>query len=149
MLVSFGFLEALIALIGVTILIGLLVWVIERRHSEHFSGLRKGLVTSVWWSALTMTQAGADREPGTFLGRLIAIAWMATSVIAIAVFTAGITSQITAKQLQGVVHSLDDLKAVRVGAVSGTASLGYLSNRGIRFRTYDTVKEGLVGLTAR
>jgi ABC-type amino acid transport substrate-binding protein len=147
-LLSVGFLEALLALIGVTILVGLVVWLLERRHSEDFSGVRKGLITSVWWSALTMTQAGAEKEPGTFLGRMIAIAWMGLSVIAIAVFTAGITSQITAKQLVGMVHSVDDLRSARVGVVGGTASLDYLTKRGIRFRPYATMTEGLDAMKA-
>jgi polar amino acid transport system substrate-binding protein len=147
-LISFGFLEALIALVGITVLVGLVVWLLERRHSAHFHGVRKGLVTSVWWSALTMTQAGAEQEPGTFFGRLIAIAWMATSVIAIAIFTAGVTSQITAKQLQGVVHGADDLRFARVGAVSETASLDYLTKQGVGFRTYDAVADGLAALSA-
>lgn len=147
-LLSVGFLEAMLGLIGVTILVGLVVWLIERRHSEHFGGVRKGLVSSVWWSALTMTQAGPDETPGTFWGRIIAIVWMGASVIAIAVFTAGLTSQITAKQLQGTVHGADDLRSARVGAIEGTATLEYLTKRGVRFRTYPTMKDGLEALKA-
>ncbi len=148
-LMSVAFLEALLAVIGITILVGLIVWLIERRHSEHFGGdVKKGAVTGVWWSALTMAQAGPDLEPGTIVGRLIAVAWMSVSLIAIAVFTAGITSQLTTRQLLGVVHSAKDLKYTRVGAVAGTASLDYLTKRGIRFRAYATPKEGLNALKA-
>ena len=147
-LFSLGFLWAMLGLVGVTILVGVVVWLIERRHSEHFGGVRKGLVSSVWWSALTMTQAGPDETPGTFWGRIIAIVWMGASVIAIAVFTAGITSQITAKQLQGVVHGVEDLRSARVGAIEGTATLEYLTKRGVRFRTYPTMKDGLEALKA-
>ena len=65
---SIGFLEALLGIVGVTIAVGVIIWLLERRHSEHFGGVKKGLATGVWWSALTMTQAGADHAPGTLLG---------------------------------------------------------------------------------
>jgi polar amino acid transport system substrate-binding protein len=61
-------------------------------------------------SALTMRQAGPGQEPKTAIGRVVAVGWMAASVIVIAVFTAGITSQLTARQLRGIVHEVDDLK---------------------------------------
>ena len=146
-LVSVGFVEAMLGLGGVTLAVGLVVWLLERHHTEHFGGgVRRGLVSSVWWSALTMTQANAEEKPSTVLGRLVAIAWMTASVIVIAVFTAGITAQLTMKQLQGVVHAVDDLKSVRVGAVSETATLSYLSQRRIRYRTYSTPQDGLNAL---
>jgi ABC-type amino acid transport substrate-binding protein len=145
---SRSFLEALLGVVGMTIAVGVIIWLLERPHSEHFGGVRKGLATGVWWSAQILTRASADHKPGTLLGRLIAVGWMGASVIAIAVFTAGITSQLTAKQLQGVVHGVADLKYARVGAVGGTSSLDYLTKHGIRFRTYGTPKEGLESLQA-
>jgi ABC-type amino acid transport substrate-binding protein len=76
-------------------------------------------------------------------GRLIAVAWMAASVTAIAVFTAGITTHLTTRQLEGAVHGVADLRSVRVGAVVATASLGYLAREQIRFRTYPDTETGL------
>ena len=143
---SVGFLEALLSLGGLTILVGIVIWLIERRHSDHFSGVRKGIASSVWWSALTMTQAGAEHAPGTLAGRLIAVTWMGASVIAIAVFTAGVTSQLTAKQLQGTVHGFSDLKLVRTGVVGGTASVAYLQDHGIKAVPFTTPLAGLTAL---
>jgi ABC-type amino acid transport substrate-binding protein len=150
-LISVSFLKALLGLIGVILLIGVLVWVIERPHTEHFKGgVKEGLATSVWWSAVTMTQSVPERGPRTMLGRLIGVFWMATSVAAIAVFTAAITTQLTTKQLKGAVHSVADLRSsrvgarsVRVGAVEGTAALGYLARERINFRTYPDAASGL------
>ena len=147
-LLSAGFFEALIGLVGVTLAIGVMVWLLERQQTEHFRGGRTGLVSSVWWSALTMAQAGAEQEPKTPFGRIVAVAWMATSVMVVAVFTAGITAQLTAKQLQGAVHEVDDLRSVRVGAVNGTASLDYLTRERIHFRGYPMLQDGLEALRA-
>ena len=146
---SIGFLGALLALIGVTLAIGSLVWFAERRRTEHFGGsVRTGLISGVWWSALTLTQANPDKTPQTTAGRVVAVAWMATSVVVISIFTAGITAQLTAKQLQGVVHELSDLRYVRVGAVSGTAALGYLTHARINYRVFATPQDGLRALKA-
>jgi ABC-type amino acid transport substrate-binding protein len=148
-LISVGFLKALLSLIGVTLLIAVLIWAIERGRTEHFKGgLKDGLATSVWWSAVTMTQSVPEHGPRTLPGRLVAVLWMAASVTAIAVFTAGITSHLTTKQLEGYVHNVDDLRSVRVGAVAGTASLRYLAHERISFRTYPDAEAGLRAVKA-
>ena len=103
-------------------------------------------MSGIWWSALTMTQAGPDKGPQTAAGRIVAITWMTTSVIVISIFTAGITSQLTTRQLQGVVHGLNDLRSVRVGVVSGTAALSYLTRARIDFRVFATPQDGLNAL---
>jgi len=151
-LLSMSFLKALLYLIGAILLIGMLVWVIERRHTEHFrGGVKDGLATSLWWSLVTMTQAVPERGPRTIPGRLVALFWMATSVASIAVFTAAITTQLTAKQLERItVRGVADLRSslagdrsVRVGGVEGTAALRYLAHERINFRTYHDAASGL------
>ena len=93
----------MLALIGVTLAIGSLIWLFERRQTEHFGGgLKTGLISGIWWSALTMTQAGPDKGPQTAAGRIVAITWMTTSVIVISIFTAGITSQLFKSEVGGV-----------------------------------------------
>jgi ABC-type amino acid transport substrate-binding protein len=145
---SAGFLEVLGGLIAMTLLIGVIVWLIERPHTEHFGGVRRGLSASVWWSALALIQSTAEHAPMTGPGRLIAVVWISVSVGAFAVFTAGVSSQLTARQLQGIVHGVNDLYYVRVGAVADTASLAYLDRRRIRFRTYPNVQAGLSAIAS-
>jgi len=118
------------------------------------SGLH-GDNTSVWWSVVTMTQSVPERGPRTMLGRFVALFWMATSVAAIAVFTAAITAQLTTKQLEGAVHGVTDLRSVRVGdrsvrvgGVEGTAALRYLAHERINFRTYPDAASGLRAVKA-
>jgi polar amino acid transport system substrate-binding protein len=120
-LTSFGFAQAIMALVGLALAVGLLVWLFERRHNEEFSGsVIKGISTGVWWSAVAMTQRHTgDLSPRTLSGRVVAIVWMIASIITIAVFTASITSVLTIKHLQGEVHGVSDLSAARVGAVAG------------------------------
>jgi polar amino acid transport system substrate-binding protein len=146
---SFGFLQAIAVLVGIALSVGFLVWLFERRRNEHYSGGAKGLGASFWWSAIAMTQAGAAQNaPMTLPGRVLAIGWMIASVVTIAVFTAGITSALTKRELQGIVHGVNDLRSVRVGAVSGSATVDYLTRERIAHRGFADPQEGLRMLQA-
>ncbi|MCK0198153.1 transporter substrate-binding domain-containing protein [Ancylobacter sp. 6x-1] len=144
-LVSFGFLQAVGALIGLALLVGVLVWLFERNRNDHFKGAAgKGIGAGIWWSAEAMTQASTGHvAPTTMAGRAVAIVWMVVSVIALAVFTAGVTSALTTRQLQGLVNSAADLSRVRVGAVNGSATVEYLTAERIRFQGFATAQDGL------
>jgi ABC-type amino acid transport substrate-binding protein len=149
-LMSFNFLQAVLALIGLTLGAGILVWLLERRQNEYFGGgIAKGISSSVWWSTLAMTQrSSAEKGPQTVLGRTVAVIWLVVSVITIAVFTAGVTSVLTASQIQGTITSTADLATVRVGTVKGTSSEGDLLRRKLTFYSFDTVMDGLKALRA-
>ncbi len=123
-LTSFGFAQAIIALVGLALAVGFLVWLFERRHNEDFGGgVKKGLSSGVWWSTVAMTQRSTGNlGPQTLPGRIVAIVWMVGSIVMIAVFTASITSVLTIRHLQGEVHGVSDLSTVRVGAIAGTST---------------------------
>ena len=144
-LTSFSFLQAVLALVGLALLVGLVVWFFERRHNEEFGGtIAKGLSSSVWWTTVAMTQRGIGHAgPRTMPGRFVAMLWMVGSIIAIAVFTAGITSALTIRQLQGSVQSVTDLSKVRVGMVASSSTEEVLSRIRVSYKAYPNAKEGL------
>jgi ABC-type amino acid transport substrate-binding protein len=147
---SFGFAQAVLALIGLALAVGLLIWLFERRHNADFGGgATKGLSTGVWWSAVAMTQRHTgDLGPRTLPGRIIAIVWMIASIVAIAVFTASVTSVLTIKHLQGAVHGVSDLTGARVGVVAGTSTEDALSRLRVKYKTFATPQDGLTALRA-
>jgi len=149
-LTSFGFAQAIAGLVGFALVTGLVIWLFERRHNEHFGGgLAKGLTSGVWWSTVAMTQRyTGDLGPRTLPGRLVAVLWMVGSIVAIAIFTASVTSSLTIKHLQGRVHEVSDLSSVRVGAVAGTSTEGALSTMRVAYRKYATPDDGLKALRA-
>jgi ABC-type amino acid transport substrate-binding protein len=150
-LTSFGFAQAIMALVGLALGVGLLVWLFERRHNENFSGgVAKGLSSGVWWSTVAMTQrVTGDFGPRSLPGRIVAIVWMVASIVTIAVFTAAITSALTIKHLQGAVHGVSDLSTVRVGAIAGTSTEDTLARQHIAYRKFATLQDGLIALRAR
>jgi polar amino acid transport system substrate-binding protein len=68
---------------------------------------------------------------------------MIVSIIALAVFTAGITSAITTHQLQGLVRNVDDLRSLRVGVAAGTSSVDFLDHQRVVHRVFADVSSGL------
>ena len=147
-LLSVRFLQAVLALVGLALLVGMVVWLLERRHNEEFGGgLTKGLSSSVWWTTVAMTQRGIGHAgPRTLPGRMIAMLWMVGSIIAIAVFTASITSALTIRQLQGSVHGVTDLSVVRVGVVAGSSSEEPLNRMKVKFTGFPSARDGLRAL---
>jgi ABC-type amino acid transport substrate-binding protein len=145
---SYGFVQAALGLLGLAFLAGLLIWFFEHNANEGFGGgMAHGLSSGVLWSTRTMTQrVDGGRTPMTLAGRIVAIVWMIVSVIAIAVFTAGLTSALTTRRLHGAVNSIGDLSAVRVGVVQGTATEEALSRMRIRFHTVASPAEGFEAL---
>ncbi len=144
-LTSFNFLRAVLALIGLALVVGFVVWLLERRHNEEFGGgVAKGLSSSVWWTTVAMTQRGIGQQgPRTMPGRFVAMLWMVGSIITIAVFTAAITSALTVRHLQGAVQGVTDLSKVRVGAVAGSSTEETLKKLRIGFDSFPTATAGL------
>jgi polar amino acid transport system substrate-binding protein len=145
---SFGFLQAVLALLGIALVVGILVWLFERRENDHFAGHPvRGLTSGIWWSAVAMTQAGAAQGgPASLPGRLLAVVWMIASIITLAVFTAGITSSITTHQLQGLVRNVDDLRSLRVGVVDSSSTVEFLDSQRIAHSGFADPKAGLQAL---
>ncbi|WP_249164079.1 transporter substrate-binding domain-containing protein [Bradyrhizobium jicamae] len=146
-LLSFNFFQAVGVLLCIAMTVGFLIWMLERHKTEHFAGGAKGLASSFWWSTIAMTQAGASQNaPTTLPGRIVAMGWMIASVIAIAVFTAGITSTLTRRGLEGAVHGFNDLRSVRVGAVENSATTDYLNHQRLSFRAFPDIQSGFSAL---
>jgi polar amino acid transport system substrate-binding protein len=146
---SFGFLRAVVVLFAASLIVGVVLWLVEFRHNDHFGAHRRGFGSSLWWSAVAMTQgagAAGEKVPVTLLGRLLAIVWMVASVIVIASFTAALTSQLTLKQLSGTVHGETDLRYVRVAAIAGTETTEYLSREHIPYQLFADAPAALLAL---
>ena len=116
---SVGLMKTIGMLIGLLLLAGVLVWLVERRaNPEQFpAAARPGIGDGLWWAAVTMTTVGyGDKAPRTGLGRALGVVWMFAAIVLIALLTAQVTSSLTVSSLSGIVRGPDDLVRVRVGA---------------------------------
>ena len=147
---SAGVLKLAGVLIGLTSLAGVLVWLCERRaNPEQFSASPlQGVGDGVWWAAVTTTTVGyGDKAPRTRAGRLIAVVWMFTAVILIALFTAQVTSSLTVTSLGGLIRGPADLARVRVGAIEASPNIALLREKlGVVATSYPGFDDGLRAL---
>ncbi len=134
-------------LFGLVVFFGLLIWLIERKN-QHFDRSIQGLLSSFWWSAVTMTTVGyGDKVPISHLGRFVAFLWMLCSVIIITLFTASITSGLTVRRMANTDLSVESFRREKVGTVEASASEEYLSRNFYRnLNPYPDLRKGLQGL---
>ena len=123
-----------------------IVWLLERRrNSEMFGdGTVEGIGHGIWWAIVTMTTVGyGDKAPRTMGGRIVALIWMIFSIVFTASFTAHITTSLTISELRGKVRGFNDLFNARVGAISGSEGLDFLTKQRITIISFDNFQEAL------
>lgn len=146
---SIRFLSTLLVIVGLVLLVSIIVWLLERRRTAEFGGSpADGLVCSISWSTQAMAKANPSVSPKTRPGRLLGGVWTAASVALIAMFTAAVTSHLTARELSGLVRDAADLHHVRVGTVRDTVAVGYLDREGILHQDFATIEDGLRAVAA-
>jgi ABC-type amino acid transport substrate-binding protein len=148
--------SGLLRLIGwialATLVMGIVITFVERRHRDtEFGGsLRRGIGIGVWWAAVTMTTVGSgDATPKTAPGRSLALLWMVFGLVAVALFTATVTSLLTVSHLEGRVQRPADLFHIRLGAIAGGAGAVFLTDHHATFRAYDDYEQALAALADR
>jgi ABC-type amino acid transport substrate-binding protein len=142
---SIEFIEAIGLLSVLLFIVGLLTWFFERKkNKEEFGdGATKGLGSSFWWAAVTMTTVGyGDKSPKTVGGRLVALVWMFAAIIIISSFTAAIASALTINQMGASISDVNDLYSAKVGTIEGSASEEYLKDKRISYFAYPDVQTG-------
>ncbi len=145
-LVSRDFLELVLALALIQLLVGAVVWRVERGHNpDQFpKGLGAGLFSGFWWSVVTMTTVGyGDKTPRSGLGRVVALGWMLCSVVVVSAFTATVASRMTLRQIESEITGPRTLDRVRVGVVAATTSERWARAQGLDFRRFDTLDDAL------
>jgi ABC-type amino acid transport substrate-binding protein len=146
-----AFLKVVASLSLLLLLVGTLIWLVERRSNEQFGGTAtQGIGAGFWWSAVTMTTVGyGDKAPVSIAGRLLAVVWMFVAIIIISSFTAAITASLTVSQLESGIESPRDLPGVRVGTVADSASSVELERRGVACQTFPSIEAVLDSLVDR
>ncbi len=143
---------ALLQLVGVFFLIVLipahLVYFSERGRKEGMLVSKSyfpGIFEAVWWAASTLATQ-ADAMPRSALGRVVAIIWMFTSVIFVALFTATVTTELTVQQLQGNIQGPQDLPGKRVATIASSTSSAYLQKQNIQTLEFPRIEQAYEAL---
>jgi len=151
-LVSWDFLKIVVFVIVLLLLVGAVIWRIERRaNPEQFDKApRQGLIDGIWWAAVTMTTVGyGDKAPRSNGGRLFAGVWMFAAVVLVSIFTAQVTAALTVSSLHGRVRGPSDLIHVHVAALANSPAQQQLKRQfGVSADGYDSLSDALTDLAA-
>lgn len=130
------------------LIVGTLMWLLERRHNPNFQGSpAAGIGAGLWWSVVTMATVGyGDKVPRSAPGRLLAMLWMLASLLIMTTVTATITSALTLGRLEAKITGPEDLGKLRVGVVRHTTGEVYLREVNLNYRSFPDLQTGLAAI---
>ncbi len=125
---------------GALFLLGLLMWLFERREQGYFQlEGRKALFPSFWWALNLVLNGGFEvNMPRTILGRLLGVFMVVSSLFVVSLFVANITAAMTVEAISGSIRSLSDLEGRQVGTTEGSTASMFLDERDISHATFPT-----------
>ncbi len=130
-----------------TLLMGTVMWLLERNKNESDFGEGKwtnGLGDGLWWSVVTLTTVGyGDITPKTLPGRIVALVWMISGIVMVASFTATMTSTLTVARLESEITNQQDLYKFNAGCVSWSTSVEYFNSHKLFAREFIQPSDGL------
>lgn len=125
-------------------LITVLIFFCERRYArdkpDKAHEARSKLWSSLWWSLVILIGKNA-RHPASVGGRILALSWMAVSLIIFASLTALITSALTVTELKVQIRNPDDLVRARLVTVRSSTTEEFLNRERINFRSVTTIQD--------
>ena len=114
--------------LGVALLLLLIpshiVWFLERRHPSGIvpdTNYIPGIFYAMFWSAATLATQ-AENQPRQWLARIVAVFWMFTGIVFVALYTAQLAATLTVQQIQGGINGPDDLAGRKVATTRGSTA---------------------------
>ncbi len=145
------FLRIVITLSILLLIVGTLIWLIERNsNDESFGGERsvaQGIGSGFWWAGVTMTTIGyGDKAPVTFWGRAVALLWMLVAMAVTASLTAALVSAVGGGTAEAI-EVPNGLRKKEVGTVADSPFGKYLDEENIKYENFASAEEGLKALS--
>jgi len=134
----------LVVAIAIMFVMANVLWLVERRASEHFQkGYLRGIGEGLWAAALIVaTGEHGDREAPRAVKRLITFLMWLAGVVLIAQLTATVTSTQTVDRLNSNIRGPADLAGKKVATVPGTVAADYLTEHGVQYVNATSADEG-------
>jgi ABC-type amino acid transport substrate-binding protein len=132
------------AFIVIMFIMANVLWIVERRTSEHFrKGYLRGIGEGLWGVALIVaTGEHGDRQAARVVKRLIVFFMWLVGVVLIAQLTATVSSTQTVDRLNSKIHGPSDLAGKTIATVRGTVAADYLTEQGLFYVEVASAEEG-------
>jgi ABC-type amino acid transport substrate-binding protein len=146
-MLSANFLKGIGVLALLLLIMGILVWRVERKNKpeEYGGSVGKAIAYGVFWAFESLFNKAAPLTK-TRAGRTLVILWAVTGMLLISGVTAKLASELTVSQLSSTVAGPNDLPKVKVGTTSPSLSASYLESRSINYLQYNDVPAALDAL---
>lgn len=141
----------ILIILTMLIVIGLAMWIIERRAHSAGQAPESSVVTlrdGLYWAVVTMTTVGyGDKTPKTTSGRFVAILWMLGSVVLVSLLSTSLVSRLTAERVEShdIAASID-LRGKKLAAVARSSGAEYLDELHLQYVKYKDLPEALDSL---
>lgn len=125
------------------LLMGHLIWLVERRSNPRFS---RGYIAGVWeglWWLLQIIASGSyhNTEETSTIKRLMTLVFWLTGVVILAEFTATLTSALTVHQLTPPIASASDLPGYRIATVQHTTAADFLDAHALDYTAVGQIED--------
>jgi polar amino acid transport system substrate-binding protein len=108
------------------------IWYLERDHPHGIIPTRDyipGIFYALYWAAGTLATQ-AESAPKHWIGRVVALLWMFTGVVFVALYTAQLAATLTVQQISGGINGPDDLAGKRVATTRGSTAANVVRGLG-------------------
>jgi len=130
-------------LLGITLVGGVMFWLLERRaKTGPFADRKKGIRDGIWWS-LVILLGHKGVTPTTSAARIVAGMGMLASLLALSTLTGAIASVLTVGQLDTSIQHPDDLRRANVATIADSTSAQYLRSKRIPHRVVEDIDTAL------
>ncbi|MEL7164855.1 MAG: transporter substrate-binding domain-containing protein [Pseudomonadota bacterium] len=124
--------------LAVLLILGMLMWVFERRKQPYFDrGAGEAMFPAFWYALNLVVHGGFSRDvPRSVLGRLFGVIMVLSSVFVLAFFVANITTALTVRALGDRIDTISDLDGLLVGTTADSTASAFLLQRDISHITF-------------
>jgi polar amino acid transport system substrate-binding protein len=128
---SMQLLFAVTVFLSILAAVGLLFWLVERRHSpEQFpADPKRGIANGMWLAIVTMSTTGyGDMAPVSLKGRIVAGCWMIISLIFATSMIAGIASTLTVSSFSSAtITQVEQFPGKKIATSEGSPAIEFIN----------------------
>jgi polar amino acid transport system substrate-binding protein len=146
MLISWGILKIFLYLALILVIVGFIVWLIERKSNpDHFGGnIKRGIGAGIYWVGSTLASGVCiGIKLKSIPGRILGLLWMFICALALSAFIASLAASLTVRNIMVGVVDESTLKNMHVGAIASGAGEQIVKSRGGQYSLFATPKEAL------
>jgi ABC-type amino acid transport substrate-binding protein len=151
-LIFWGILKIFVSIVIILIIVGLIVWLIERRSNpDHFGGgIKRGVAAGIYWVGSTLASGvciGVNLK--SLPGRIFGLLWMFICVMALSAFIASLAASLTTRNIMKSVVDESTLVNIHLGAITSGVGEQIVKSIGGEYTLFATPKDALEAVISR